>query len=374
MAKGKVKKLFPGGNTSQGFYSYYDHVISPDATRIFIIKGGPGTGKSSMMRAIGEKMLDMGFDVEFHCCSSDNSSLDGVCIPQLGIALIDGTAPHIVDPKNPGAVDEIINLGEFWNEGEMRKNKKAILATNRRVGRLFGLAYFSLKEAKAIQDEWESYISESMNWSQVNEVTALISEELFSEAVPNYVLPAKSRHLFASAITPEGSVNYHDTVLQDVERLFVIKGEPGSGKATLLASIAKQAAMLGLDTEIYHCSFVPQNIDVIVIPKLLSAVANLSAPVSFDPNCLTNLQSCKEINLSAFSNPGTLNQYADEILNCLSRFDAAFNRAVRFIHAAKAEHDVMESYYIAAMDFAAINAKKEVILARILKYTEYVTE
>jgi hypothetical protein len=28
-----------------------------------------------------------------------------------------------VDPKNPGAVDEIINLGDFWDEEGIRKNK-----------------------------------------------------------------------------------------------------------------------------------------------------------------------------------------------------------------------------------------------------------
>jgi len=44
------------------------------------------------MRKIGEKMLQEGFDVEFHCCSSDNSSLDGVAIPKIGVALIDGPA------------------------------------------------------------------------------------------------------------------------------------------------------------------------------------------------------------------------------------------------------------------------------------------
>lgn len=370
MAKGKLKKMFPGGNTSQGFYSYYDNIIRPDANRIFVIKGGPGVGKSTLMRSIGETMLNLGYDVEFHCCSSDNGSLDGVCIPEIGVAMLDGTAPHVVDPKNPGAVDEILNLGEFWDEEEIRKNKNGVLTTNRRIGRFFGMAYFSLKEAKAIQEEWESYISESMDWSKVNEVTCLISEELFSGITPNYNSSAKSRHLFASAITPDGSMNYHDTVLQDVEKLFVIKGEPGSGKATLLANIANQSRMMGLNSEIYHCSFVPQNIDMIVIPQLKAAVANLSAPVSFDHNCLTNLKFCKEISLTAFSNLEILKQYAEDITSCRSRFDAAFERAVSFIYAAKTEHDVIESYYIPVMDFAAIDAKKEDILERILRYSE----
>ncbi len=368
MAKGKLKKLFPGGNTSQGFYSFYDNIIEPDATRIFVIKGGPGVGKSTLMRSIGERMLDMGYDVEFHCCSSDNGSLDGVCIPEIGVAMLDGTAPHVVDPKNPGAVDEIVHLGDFWDETLLRKNKTAILETNRRVGRFFQMAYFALKEAKVIRDEWQSYITEAVDFARVNEITLQISEEIFSNVKPDFTRTAKTRHLFASAITPDGSVNYHDTILQDIRKLYIIKGEPGSGKATLLARLAARAAALGLDTEQYHCSLIPGNIDVLVIPVLSVAVANLSAPVYFDYNCLLNLEAAREINLSAFLVTGILKKYADEITGCRTRFEDAFNRAVKRISQAKTEHDLMESYYVPAMNFPAINAKKEELLARVIRY------
>jgi len=370
LAQGKLKKMFPGGNTSQGFFSYYNYIIEPEANHIFMIKGGPGVGKSSLMRFIGETMLEKGYDVEYHNCSSDNGSLDGVCIPQIGVALLDGTAPHVVDPKNPGAVDEILHLGDFWNEDLLRKNKEAILTTNRKVGRFFQMAYFSLKEAKAIQDEWESYITPAINFAQVNEVTTLINDEIFGGVTPDFRAQAKSRHLFATAITPDGPMNYLDTVLQDIDKLYVIKGEPGSGKATLIGKIADQAGTLGLFTEVYHCSFVPQNVDIIVIPQLSTAVANLSSPISFDPNCLPKLTSFKEINLSAFISENVLTQYAEEIAGCQTRFEAAFNRAVNFLSRAKAEHDIMESYYVPAMDFAAINVKRDEILARVLKYAE----
>jgi len=91
---GKIRRVFPGGNTSKGFYSYYDNIINKDANRIFILKGGPGTGKSSLMKKIGQILLDKGYDVEYHHCSSDNNSVDGIVIPKLKVGLIDGTAPH----------------------------------------------------------------------------------------------------------------------------------------------------------------------------------------------------------------------------------------------------------------------------------------
>lgn len=94
--RGKVKMVFPGGNTCLGFYSFYDNIIGPDANRIFVIKGGPGVGKSTFMRRIGEDLRERGYTIEFHCCSSDNDSLDAVVVPALGVALIDGTAPHRV--------------------------------------------------------------------------------------------------------------------------------------------------------------------------------------------------------------------------------------------------------------------------------------
>ncbi len=94
--KGNIKKVFPGGNTSKGFHSFYDQIIPVDAERIFVLKGGPGVGKSSFMRTIGEEFVNLGYDIELLYCSSDNRSLDGLVIKKANVALIDGTAPQRV--------------------------------------------------------------------------------------------------------------------------------------------------------------------------------------------------------------------------------------------------------------------------------------
>jgi ABC-type lipoprotein export system ATPase subunit len=53
--KGRIIKVFPGGNTSEGFYSYYPFLLEKGTKRIFVIKGGPGVGKSTLMKKIGLK-------------------------------------------------------------------------------------------------------------------------------------------------------------------------------------------------------------------------------------------------------------------------------------------------------------------------------
>jgi len=93
--KGKIVDVFPGGNTSKGFYSLYRYILGQDeARRIICIKGGPGTGKSSLMKKVGGFFNERGYDIEYHHCSSDNSSLDGVVIKGLNVAILDGTSPH----------------------------------------------------------------------------------------------------------------------------------------------------------------------------------------------------------------------------------------------------------------------------------------
>lgn len=47
------------------------------------------------MKHVGAEMLDKSYDLEYLHCSSDSNSLDGVKVPELKIAFIDGTAPHI---------------------------------------------------------------------------------------------------------------------------------------------------------------------------------------------------------------------------------------------------------------------------------------
>ena len=59
---GRRSAHVPGGNTSLGFYSFYDNVIGPEARRVFILKGGPGAGKSTFMTRIADRLVGMGFD------------------------------------------------------------------------------------------------------------------------------------------------------------------------------------------------------------------------------------------------------------------------------------------------------------------------
>ena len=123
-------RLFAGANSGGGFQSFYETILSDsEIKRIYILKGGPGTGKSSFMRDAASLAASRGLSVESYFCSSDPSSLDAVVLGGK-YAILDGTAPHTVEASAPGAREEIINLGAFWNSDKLecfsRKRKGAL--------------------------------------------------------------------------------------------------------------------------------------------------------------------------------------------------------------------------------------------------------
>ena len=365
MSNAHIKKMFPGAVTSQGFYSFYHYMIQQNANHIFVLKGGPGVGKSTFMKKIGQTLFDLGYDIEYHCCSSDNGSIDGVVIPNLKIALLDGTAPHIVDPKNPGAVDEIVNLGEYWDEAMIKQSKKEILSCNAKVNGYFQSAYFALQEAKIALEEWKYYTKPYQDWTKINQMTLRIEEEIFISAPKGQ---GNERHLFAWAHTPQGKTEFIDTLLHDTDTLYTLIGQPGIGKSTFLARIAERASTYSLDVQYYHNTLDPVKLDLIILPELRIALVINSEPYSYTPKFdgkIITLNFEQSLNVAQL-----MEDYGGELRDCQHRVKQHITRARKHSEKAKAAHDLLETYYVPAMNFSDIEKKLNSILQRILAFTE----
>ncbi|WP_026486630.1 PRK06851 family protein [Caldanaerobius polysaccharolyticus] len=356
MGKGYIKEVFPGGNTAYGFYSFYKYIIGDDAKRIFILKGGPGTGKSSFMKKIAYVMVDKGFDVEFHRCSSDNNSLDGVVIPQKGIALIDGTAPHVVDPVYPGSLEVIINLGQFLNEQEMQKHREAIVALSEEIKRLFSRAYKYLSAAKGLKDDAVSVMERCVDWARVNKVAYGLINSMFAGMSISDRL-GKERHLFASAITPGGVKDYVETIVRPYSKRYVIKGRDGTGGTLILKTLLEQARIRGCDVEAYHCALDPEVIEHLLIPGLDVAITTWE---KFEDSGLV-------VDLGGCVDEQKLRHYKEELEADLEYAGIMVQEAVKCINKAKKAHDELEKYYVSCMDFHAVDQLREDVLKKILR-------
>nr|WP_326190135.1 hypothetical protein [uncultured Oscillibacter sp.] len=94
-----VTNFFVGANSGEGFQNLFSEVVDlADTYDLMVLKGGPGVGKNTFMREIGRCMEAAGAPVEYLWCSGDPDSLDGVVLPSIRCAVVDGTAPHGMAP------------------------------------------------------------------------------------------------------------------------------------------------------------------------------------------------------------------------------------------------------------------------------------
>lgn len=360
--RGYVKRVFPGNNTPRGFFSYYDYILPKDSRRIFVIKGGPGVGKSTFMASIAKHMVDLGYDVEVHHCSSDNSSIDGVVFPAIGVGMVDGTSPHVVDPKVPGAVDEIVWLGEFWDEEAVRAKKQEILQAQKGIESVFKRAYRYLSAARVVYEDWEAVNIEALDAGKANKRAQGIIDECF-DGIPVADKPGAERKLFASAITPDGMVNYLNTIVSPCKTRYVIEGDPGTGKSYLLEKVKRSALERGFFTETYYCPMHPEKVEHVVVGKLGLAFTKSIEPHTYIPgpaDIIVDMNECRD--------KAIVDEHQVYSARARDEYDRLFNLAVFYISQAKQYHDAMERCYAPNMDFAGIDRLRERITQKVVGY------
>ncbi|MBS3873590.1 MAG: hypothetical protein KGZ92_01390 [Firmicutes bacterium] len=353
------RHFFPGGNTPSGFFSFYDYVGGGHNTKTFVLKGGPGSGKSSFMKRIAAELQYEISETEFHHCSADYHSLDGISFPAYGISVLDGTSPHVVDPKLPGVVDEIINLGEYWHTPSLRKHRDNITGITTEISRSFRKAYSFLRVARNYYDDYQSYFVDTgaINIARLNEVAATIQAEHFPQRV--FVQGSRERHLFATALTPIGPINFLPSVTANCNRHVVLLGEPGTGAEYVVDLLRRRALCSGLTVESYHCVMRPDVVEHLVIPQLSLAIVTSREAHSYQAP-----SGGHEV-LGAVVESTRLAALRADMAYVDAESKRALAQAIAFLARAKALHDELETYYVPHMDFSQVDARREQVLAEI---------
>lgn len=362
MRQPTVRRFFPGGNTMGGFYSYYQYLwrplANPSPARVWIIKGGPGTGKSVLMQRIADEMHARGYDLELHHCSADPDSVDGVVIPALGAAIVDGTAPHVIDPAFPGAVETMVNLGDFWDGAALRRQRADIEAISARYKGCYASAYNYLAAAGVIHDEWRAANAAAQDWGKVHQfVWGLLADVLRGKGsgAPGYV-----RKLFATAITPEGFRHHLESVFGAASRRIVLAGEPGTGKSMVVSRLAQALSEHGMAVEVFHCGLRPEEPEHLFAPEVGLAVVSSEEPHRLDERDVAGARGEEQpvrtevVDLGRLRRPQELARQRDRAETAARTFWDVMGRAEAALRRASALHDELEALYGPHMDFDGV--------------------
>jgi hypothetical protein len=331
---------YAAANTGSGFTSLFDSIFVPaELRRLYIIKGGPGTGKSTFMRAIAEAAEKNGLDVEYYYCSADTSSLDGIKIPSLGAGMLDGTAPHVRDPKYPGACDRIIDLGQSFDIPALTRERSEIERLTDSCSAHYAIGARYLSAAAETQRMHTDILKRAFNGEKAKKA----AERMLSKAEP--VGGAYSER-YVSAIGTHGMAHICNP-LSDGVRKIKINGRYGFD-ALFAGVITERAVSLGYTVKRYPNVLLREMTEGVYIDELKTLYI-----VSEDAE--------DEINAMRFAENRILSENRGKLRFAEKCREALLQGALAELEKMGAEHDLLEAHYAKAMDFE----KNNVILENV---------
>ncbi|MCM1364757.1 MAG: hypothetical protein NC122_05510 [Faecalibacterium sp.] len=359
MAKQIVTLL--GANTSAGFSSLFDELYNPYKSNgiTYIIKGGPGTGKSSLMRKVAEASEKKGYDTERIICSSDPDSLDGLIVPELGFCMADGTAPHVVEPQFPGAVENIINMGAFWDEHALHKKADEIRALTIENSMYHRRSARFLAAAGSVSDDTQKILEAAVDKEKVNSFAVRFSSRETPKKKNN--VPGKKLRRYISGITPKGVIFLDNTVTTLASRIIGVEDEYSAVSGMLIERIGECAVRNGYDVIFCRCPMKPKDCcEHIIIPEVGLAVVTVKSEHNM------KLASDRLIHAKRFIDKQAITAHKNRLTMGKKLSSELVSQSVMFLKKAKEVHDRLESCYVENMNFDGINEFSKKFVERVV--------
>ncbi|NLP26116.1 MAG: ATPase [Clostridiales bacterium] len=349
------KQLYFLGSTSPiGYQTNFFHLINKKNYFTYILKGGPGTGKSTLMNKIASEFDDR--NLELFYCSTDISALDAVIINDIKTIIVDGTTPHVFDPIYPAVSQEIVNLGEFWDRDKMSPHKEAIIhctdenlkchSRAKRYVRAFASLnsnIYSIAYNYILNDKLDGFINRLVH-------------KLFPKG-DKKLRGMEFRHI--SAFTSKG---YLTQPIPDDYKIYTLNDDYFAGSDYFLKSVSDIALDRGLKIILSECAALSNNIyEHMLIPELRIAFISCNFFNKLELDCE------KAINFNRFYDKESLSSRKQKIAFDKKACLELANEASSAITTSNGIHNKLEEYYIKSIDFNGLDIITQKIIEDIKK-------
>ena len=351
----QIRNFWVGANSGDGFQNLFDELVDLEDTYDFmVLKGGPGVGKNTFMRMIGQTMEQAGAAVEYLWCSGDPDSLDGVVLPELRCAIADGTSPHVLEPKYPAAVDRYVDLGRFYDLTAAKAAAEEVKAHTHDYQAAYVRAYRSLKAARQVELDAMTAVAQTFDAGRAERrVEGIIARELRGRRGRR----GKTARRFLGSITHKGYLWRFDSVDTLCPKVYEFS-DSWELAAPYLARLHEAATAQGWDTILCMSPEAPGQAEHLLIPGLGLAF------VTSRPGMDYGKKPYRRIRLDAMAEPS-----GKARLRFQTRMTALLREeGITALKEAKASHDALEAVYNPYVDFDGVRALAALEAGRLLSY------
>lgn len=348
------EKYFLGSMTPGGFVTQFGEYVNSDSFYTYVLKGAAGTGKSSLMKKIADR-FEESENVTRYYCSSDPDSLDGVVLHSSKAVIVDGTAPHTFDPVYPGSCQRVVDLGSCWDNSMLKDKKEDIVGAIRKHKELMSCgAKYSAALGKICEDTF-CCAEQCLDKQKLDGFCKRFCKKVFGKS-RGYRGMSFTRCL--SAMTRYGYYTFSET-LDNYLDVYYLCNDIFAASNILISAVAGYAVQKGYDVKLSPCMLFGNKLyEHLLIDEIGVALVSASP--------LNGLEAAgKRINMSRFYQKTLWQENKDRLKQNAALMRTLKDAAGQMMDKAKQQHDVIESYYINAMDFNAVEKIYEKISGEI---------
>ncbi|MHB8125970.1 MAG: hypothetical protein ACYDEJ_10080 [Desulfitobacteriaceae bacterium] len=338
-----VRHYFAEGLTTRGYISLLPDMVS-GWQRIYVLLGGPGTGKSTLIKVLGLEMLDRGHEVDFLRSAREPDSMAGFILPRGAFAVLDAQEISPLRWRAPGVTEKFTDFSAFCDEQKLLKLRTKILSTEEQLSIL--QAHLGEVLAETFGDYYEksfaNHLNDSANssWLKAGLNRWVSKGTIGPWPLVQHALEQLQKSIsapcFLHGLTPEGWLNLAPHFLSDFDQIRL------EGEETLEALnwVLREAQQLGQIMEIVLHPLNPDDVIGLVFPQRNLAIWQ--------------------------GNPENLHDQG---------LDQTFSAALKETLAAwQNQRSLLKSYYMETVDFTKVDEFREVLLNSMLRDLEILTK
>lgn len=345
----RQKRYFAASNSAEGFVNYFPQIFGGGrCQRLFVVKGGPGTGKSCFMRQVGKQAEEKGYEVTYYYCSSDPESLDGILIGGIGVGFVDGTAPHVWEPRSVGAFEQILNLGDFWDRDALAARREHIEALYVQKSACYENAYRYLTAYGCVARTMGQKALAMAKLEKLSRAAARTIKKHVRTAGTDFC----EEVAICDSIGMGGRIRF-DTYERTANKLYVVKDCCDTAHLFFEALYA-QCRQLGLSVRVSRHPILPERIDALTLTD--SGVTFTLCGGTDDDSVINMRRFIRDEDYKVFrAEQKEKSALADALILCAEEEFAKVRR----------HHFAIESLFTDTMDFAAKEAFTEEFCHRL---------
>lgn len=260
----EVRHYFMEAFTPHGYISLLPELLQ-EVKYTYFLTGGPGTGKSTMIKLVGIQLIDRGYEVDYIRSVREPDSVAGLFLPQHKIAVLDQNEFKALGPDLHAEYHREIDFTIFCRKTRLAQYSHSIQQLSMEISALEEQLIGQLQKEYGGAAQQNPCISlkklfdcaeeEAPATDEISEILAKIKKNLLT-------------FRFLHGIQLDGWLNLAPRYLKDFDRICL----EGVDSAEILRGILMEVKSLGQVIEIIVHPLKPYSLVGIVFPEKNLAV------------------------------------------------------------------------------------------------------